>query len=378
MELEILQENLNRGLGVVTRVLTSRPQMAILSNILLKAQTGRLEIIASNLETTIITTVGAKVEKAGEFTVPGRTFAELCAGLSAEKLTLVSSEGSMSISGGKFKGKMAGTPAAEFPKVVADDSAGVVIGLEKKDFQRGVGRTVIASATDESRAVLTGVLFSLAEGLLTMAATDGFRLSVEKIKAKGPARELKFIVPAKALTEVNRLLEESGDFKLTYLEDSGQVVFDLGEKKIFTRLISGNFPDFEKIIPANSTVQLTTTTEELSKAIKLASIFARDSANIVKLKIAPRSSGTQNSKLKISANAPEVGENESEIDVTMEKGGDEEFAVAFNYRYLLDLFAAVGNTEISIEFNGPLAAGVFRLPKDSNFLHIIMPVRVQG
>ena len=83
-------------------------------------------------------------------------------------------------------------------------------------------------------------------------------------------------------------------------------------------------------------------------------------------------------KLKISANAPEVGENESEMDVTMEKGGDEEFAVAFNYRYLLDLFAAVGNTEISIEFNGSLAAGVFKLPKDANFLHIIMPVRVQG
>lgn len=372
MELEILQENLNRGLAAVSRVLAGRPQIAILSNILLKAKSGQLEIIASNLETTITAVVGAKVDKQGEFTVPGRTFQELCAGLSADKLTLINTEGSMSISGGKFKGKISGTPATEFPQVITDnDSGGVVIEVDKKDFQAGVGKVVFAAATDESRAVLTGVLFNFSESTLTMAATDGFRLSVVKIKAKESKGEYKFIVPAKALIEVNRLLEDGSEFKLVYLPDSSQVVFDLGEIKIYSRLIAGNFPDFEKIIPASSTMQLATTTEELSKAIKLASIFARDSANIVKLKI-------EDKNLKVSANAPEVGENETEIDVTTEKGDKEEFMIAFNYRYLLDLFSGLGNTELTIEFNGPLTAGVFKLPKDSNFLHIIMPVRVQG
>lgn len=372
MELEILQENLNRGLSIVSRVLASRPQMAILSNILLKTEAGRLQITASNLETTITTTIGAKIVSAGEFTVPGRTLLELVAGLSAEKLTLLQKDGVLAISGGKFKGKIAGMPATEFPKLTEDKKDGVVWTIDKKAFQNGVSRVLFAAASDESRAVLTGVLFRANADSLVLAATDGFRLSVGKIRTKGKELENGFIIPAKALAEASRLLEGDGEFKLVYLPDSNQIVFDLEESKIYSRLIAGNFPDYEKIIPSNSTTKIVSTTEELAKAVKLASIFARDSANIVKLKV-------RGAKLKISANAPEVGENETEIDIAVEKGADEEeFIIAFNYRYLLDLFASVGNTELTVEFNGPLAAGIFRLPSDPHFLHIIMPVRVQG
>ncbi|MCL4397926.1 DNA polymerase III subunit beta [Patescibacteria group bacterium] len=376
MELEVLQENLNRGLNTVARVLASRPQVAILSNILLRTETGQLQITASNLETTIMTSIGAKIEAAGEYTVPGRTFLELVAGLPAEKLTISQKDGVLTLSGGKFKGKIAGTPATEFPKLVPEEKTKAQWKIDKKAFQEGVSKVAFAAGQDESRAVLTGVLFSSDEVGLTLAATDGFRLSVNKIPAEGGQKETKFIIPAKTLAEVNRLLgEEKGEnekaFLMIYLPEINQVAFDLGEIKIYSRLIAGNFPDYEKIIPANSTIQVTAATEEFSKAIKLASIFARDSANIVKLKI-------DKGKLKISANAPEVGENESEIDITVKKGADEEFVVAFNYRYLLDLFVAVGSTELIIDFNGPLTAGVFRLPKDDNFLHIIMPVRVQG
>jgi len=134
-----------------------------------------------------------------------------------------------------------------------------------------------------------------------------------------------------------------------------------------------NFPNFEKIIPAESSVRIKIPSEELLKGIRLAAIFARDSANIVKLKIA-------GSKLKIMANAAQVGENESEIDIEVDKGSGEDFQIAFNFRYLLDFLTSLGSkaADVTIDFTTPLAPGVFHLPSDKNFLHLIMPVRVQG
>lgn len=378
MKLEILQENLSRGLNLVSRVLATRPQMAILSNILLRTKNGQLEITASNLETTVTTTIGAKIETQGEFTVPGRTILEVVSGLAAEKLSLELDEGSLLISGGKFKAKLAGTPASEFPKLTETATAGGLSWkFEKKTFLEAIGRTVFSAATDESRAVLTGVLFNAGKGGLTLAATDGFRLSVVKLPFRSQ-EEVKFILPAKTLLEVSRILNEGKEkdtkepeISLSVLSESNQVIFDLGEVKIYSRLIAGSFPDYEKIIPPNSMIKITVISEELLKSIKLSAVFARDAANIVKLKI-------KNQKLKISANAAQVGENESEMDIQTEKGGEEEFAIAFNYRYLLDLLNSVNSLEITAEFTGPLASGVFRLPKDENFLHLIMPVRVQS
>lgn len=381
MKLEILQENLSRGINTVGRILTNRPSMPILVNVLLKATAGQLEIIASNLETTMTISVGAKVEKPGEFTVPGRTFLETVNGLPAEKIVLELTEGLLTLSGGKFKGKLNGMPSAEFPKLleeVAGKKATASWELDKNIFQKVIGRLVFCAATDDSRAVLTGVFFVSSASGLTLAAADGFRLSADKITTAKNNSEARFIVPAKALNEISRILgeeksssETQKNFKLDFFEEKNEVVFTLEEVKIISRLIAGNFPDYEKIIPPNSVTQIITTTSELIKAVKLAAIFARDSANIVKLKI-------EKGKLKISANAPQVGENESEVEIKIEKGGEEELAIAFNYRYLLDLLTSLGETELIMEFNGPLASGVFKIPGEENFLHLIMPVRVQS
>ena len=382
MKLEILQENLSRGISSVCRILTSHPQIPILANVLFKASMGQLEIVASNLETTIVVGVGAKVEKTGEFTVPGRSILEMVNGLSADKLDLELKEGFLALSGGKFKGKLSGTPAAEFPKLFEGESANkqtAVWEINKTEFQTVVGRLAFAAAADESRAVLTGVVIKSDKNGLVLAATDGFRLSVDQIKTSRENKdELKFILPARALNEVARVLgeEKNNDenkkvFRLVYFEEKNEVVFEMGDTKIISRLIAGNFPDYEKIIPSSSQIKIVSTTGELSKAVRLAAIFARESANIVKLRL-------EKGKLKISANAPQVGENESEMDVTLEKGGGEEFSIAFNYRYLLDLFSCLEETEICLGFNGPLTSGVFTVSKHPSFLHIIMPVRVQA
>ncbi|MBI3887505.1 DNA polymerase III subunit beta [Candidatus Microgenomates bacterium] len=369
MKLELLQENLKTGLSIVSRVIASHPQIPILTNVLLKASSGELEIVASNTETTISTKIGAKVEISGEFTVPGKMFVELIGGLSLEKISLVVNDGILEVSGGKFKAKINGTPASEFPKLANLENE-TKWEINVAAFQSVLGQTVFCSAMDESRAVLTGVLFRFEGANLILAATDGFRLSVNKIPFTGDKSEAKFIVPSKTLTEVCRLLTGKS-FVLNYSALSNQVVFDFGDTKIYSRLISGNFPDFEKIIPSTSILKVDISTEELNRSVKIASVFARESSNILKFVIGK-------GKFSVMANSSQTGENENEIEVVFEKGEGEDFVIAFNYKYLSDLLNNINSSNITMEFNGPLASGVFRLPKDPNFLHIIMPVRVQN
>ncbi|MCL4389979.1 MAG: DNA polymerase III subunit beta [Patescibacteria group bacterium] len=372
MKLEVLQENLNHGLTQTTRVLANKPQVAILSHVLLKTGDGKLIIITSNQETTIVTQIGAKIIAPGQFTVPGRTFFEIISSLSAEKVTLELNGQSLSVKTGNFSAKINGTPATEYPNRLPEKTSQVAPWtIGSKELMDVITKTVFCTSSDESRAALTGVLLQpTADDDLTLAAADGFRLSVLKIKTK---LKDKFIVPAKALNEVAKVLSEvkqEEEINIFFLDQSHQILFDFGEIKIYSHLISGNFPEFEKIIPSNFDIRITTEAREFSKTIRLASIFARESANIIKLKI-------KNQKLVVSANAPEVGENESEMDVKTE-GTNGEFSIAFNYRYLQEFLAAIGgNGEIIMEFSGPTAPGTFRFAPDLDFLHIIMPVRVQ-
>lgn len=377
MKLEILQENFSRGLSIVCRTLSTKPQMPILSHVLLTAKSGQLSLTVSNLETTTVVTVGAKVETAGDFTVPAKTLLEIVNSLSAEKVSLEVIEGVLSLACGRFKAKINGVPATEFPQILGagvTGQDGSSWEIDRSAFLAAVSRVSFVAATDESRAVLTGILFRPRASGIILAATDGFRLSVVTIDkiAAGKVGE-DFIVSAKALGEAAKILNDSKaeTLKVKLLPETNEIFFDFGEIKIYSRLIAGNYPDFEKIIPPNSIIKIVVSAEELLKLTRLAAIFARDSANIVKLKI-------KNSKLKISANAPQVGENEGEMDIQTEKDDNEEFVIAFNYRYLLDLLACISAGELTVEFTSSLAAGVFRLPKDPNFLHIIMPVRVQN
>ncbi|MBI4100017.1 DNA polymerase III subunit beta [Candidatus Microgenomates bacterium] len=380
MKLELLSENLASALTALSRIIVTKPQVPILANILLAAHDGKLTLTASNLETSLIVTIGAKVETAGDFTVPGRTFAEIVSSLSAEKILLEVVDGSLKIKGGGAVARINGLAATEFPQISADSALkqGFVWNLNHLDLLSTLNLTCFSAAADEGRAALTGVLFKPIGKGLTLVATDGFRLSVAtqdmaSVSPKDGPNSV--IVPARSLAELTRHLaetkpsKEAPDFKMCFSKTENQVFFDLGATQIISSLIAGNFPDYEKIIPATSNLKIITTAEELSKAVRLASIFARDSANIVKLK-------TEKGKLKIAANAAQVGENESAVDAEI-TGDQDDFAIAFNYRYLLD-FLGVVSGEVALEFSGPIAPGVFKSVKNSHFLHLIMPVRVQA
>lgn len=373
MKFEILQENLNYALNLISRILVSKPQLPILSHLLLAASDNKLTLTGSNQETTMVTEIGAKVVTPGQFTLPGRTLSEIISSLTADRITLELSGSMMAVSAGGFKATINGTPASEYPSLVPSSSSKTVSWeVGAADFGSLVTKTVFSAATDEGRAVLTGVLFKLVDDRLTVAATDGFRLS--KVQSEKVSQQTKsdLVIPAKTLLEIARILTETkiDKVKINLVEESNQITFDLGETKVYSSLIAGNFPDFEKIIPAKAAYTLSLDADQFLKAVKLSSIFARESANIVKLKL-------NNDILVISANAPQVGENESEVEVKR-SGEREDLAIAFNFHYLLDFLSAAGLGEMIIELTGPTAPGVFKTASDPNFLHLIMPVRVQS
>lgn len=369
MKIQILQENLNRGLNITSRSISTKAQLPILANVLLKTDKSRLQISATNLETGVALWLGAKVEKEGEITIPAKILTEIVASLPPEKINLEVEGNSLKISSPGYEATLNGIPATEFPKSPAY-SPGTLLSLPSKKLLEAINQVAFAAATDEGRPILTGVLFKLQEKKLSLVATDGYRLSLKTIELETPAKEeVSLLLPAKTLMEVGRIItdEKAQIVQMGFTKEQNQVVFVFADLELFSRVIEGEFPDYLKIIPQSFSTKVLLDRENFTRAVKVVSIFARDSANIVKLKVGK-------SLLEISANSPQVGENKNSLEAKLE---GEENEIAFNYRFVQGFLGAVSQPEISLEITGPLNPGVFRTIGDESFLHIIMPVRLQ-
>lgn len=369
MKLTVLQENLSRGISCVERFISSKTQLPVLSNIFLKTENGRLKLQATNLETGITLWLGAKIEKEGGTTIPARIFSEFLSSLPKEKVSLQLEENLLKVTCGPFSASFTSIPATEFPPLPSLGEKKPDIVFPSSSFFPAITKVSFAAAHDEGRPVLTGVKFEPKNEKLTLVATDGYRLSVEEFKEKKVKISSPLIIPARSLLEVLRIVGEKKEEEigLSFTEKGNQVIFSLPEAEIVTRLIEGEFPEYRKIIPTSFSTKVVLEKESFLKALKVAAIFARDSANIVRFKV-------EKDALTISANSPQVGENETKVEAKVE---GEEQKIAFNCRFLLEFLANLEGEEITFEMTGPLNPGVFKTPKDPSYLHIIMPVRVQ-
>jgi len=373
MKLQVLQENLNSGLLTASRTISSKAQLPILSNVLLKATKEGLQILATNLETGVNIKIGAKIDKEGEITIPAKIFTEIVSSLSTERIDLEVVENTLKLTTNSYQATLNGLPATEFPKF-PNYSSEDLFSLPAEKLLEAINQVAFAAATDDSRPILTGILFELEGKDLSLVATDGYRLSLKKVEVNSPVKEkISLIIPARSLIEVSRVLEEEKEkkekiLKMGFTKEQNQVVFVFPEIELFSRVIEGTFPDYQKIIPNSFTTKLILDREIFSREVKVVSIFARDSANIIKFKI-------QKDLLEMSANSPQIGENKSSLEIKQE---GEEGEIAFNFRFLQGFLSAVNVQEISLEINGPLNPGVFRGVSDDSFLHIIMPVRLQS
>lgn len=383
MKLSLLQENLAKGVNTVSRMVTGKTQLPVLANILLKTEQGKIRLSTTNLETGMNLWLGSKVEEKGKITIPARMFGELVGALPQDTVTIEAKEEKLKLECGKVKAMINGIAAEEFPQMptMKKEGAGAKFKLKAAELLTAVKQVAFAAGTDEGRPIFTGVKLELRGKEMRLAATDGYRLSVKKLSGViGSKEEKELVVPAKALMEMGKIVaagdgeaaagQKQREVEVAVTDEETQMILAIHqpmEVEIVTRLIEGDFPDFDKIIPASSKTKMELDKEELLRAVRTAAIFARDSANIVKFKI-------EGERLKVSANAPQIGENEVELEG---KKSGEDGEIAFNCRYLLELLTAVEGERLRLETGGTLSPGVFRMLGDESFLHIIMPVRVQ-
>lgn len=376
MKISLLQENLAKGLGLVSKIVSSRVQLPVLANILIATDKGKLKLSATNLETGMNLWLGGKMEQEGKLTIPAKIFFEVVGSLPQETVLLEKEGEGLKISCGRFKSKINGIAAEEFPVLPSLRDGKKIketFHLEKGVIENSLRQVIMAAATDESRPIFTGVKMEIGEKKLRMAATDGYRLSVKTVDGISGLKTHKgFVVPARALIELGRALAVSetveGDVVIAATEEERQLILAFGEVEVVTRMLEGEFPDFDKIIPISHTTSITVETEELFQAVRAAAIFAKDSANIVRFKVSDKG-------LLISANTPQVGENE--VELSGKKSG-EDTEIAFNSRYLLEMLNVIEVKELGLEVSGPLNPGVFKSKEDAGQIYIIMPVRVQG
>ncbi|MCL4354881.1 DNA polymerase III subunit beta [Patescibacteria group bacterium] len=370
MRFVFLTENLQKKLSFLNHAISGRSSLPILSNFLLEAKKGKLRISATDLEIGVIVETPANIEEEGEITIPAKTFSDLLSNIDEEKITIKLVGTNLDVKGKKMHSVFQTMPAEEFPKLY--ENKGQKIGtIKRKIIEEEFPRVVFSASQDSGRPALSGVLMSRGDKGLEIVATDGYRLSLKKglavdLKAEGESGTL--LVPARVIREVIGLKDEGEDVEVFLSKENNQVVFKQADSILIGRLIEAEYPNYAKIIPASFSVSTTFNREEMLGAVKMCSVFARETANIIKLNI-------DKEKIVVSANTPSVGENTVDIEA---KTDGETSEIAFNARYLLEALSVLGGEEIIFEMSGPLSPGVFRIKKDPTFLHLIMPIRVQN
>jgi DNA polymerase-3 subunit beta len=368
MKLSIAKDQIIHGLQAVQNVVSTRTTLPILSNVLMRAEGKQLELTATDLDVTIACGVEAQVKKAGATTLPVKKLFGIVRELGNSEVDLeVDEKNVCSIRSAASFYKINGLSAEEFPPMpkFKEDKK---VALPQDTVRTMLRKTSFAISTDESRYVLNGIFLSLKEHKMTMVATDGRRLALVDEEVEISEKSYgEFIVPAKAVNELGRLLQETGDVEIKYAEN--QAAFSLKDEKGFsvlvvTKLIEGNYPNYRQVIPAETKERVALSREEFLHALRRAEIMTSEKSNSVKLTFSKNN-------LAITANSPDVGEARESLAINY-KG--KEMAIAFNPRYMIDPLNALTNDEVFIELIDELSPGVLKI--NGPFLYVVMPMRL--
>ena len=379
MKVNVLQENLARGLGIVSRAVSPRSTLPVLGNILMATDEGRLRLSATNLELGITCWIGAKILEEGSTTVPARTFVDLVGTLSDKQVDMdlnVRTQ-TLNLRCGASNTDLKCIDAQEFPPMpVLDYSQGLQLNVA--DLKEMIQQVVFAASTDDARPILTGVLVTVTENLITMAAADGFRLSVRRASLSSPVpRPISAVIPARALSELARIASD-GDQSLTMVLPSGrgQVVFRLRDAELVSQLIEGAFPDYEQLIPRRCETRAVLSTAMFLKACKQAEIFAREGSHIARISITPGGE-LQPGTVEISGQSEETGSNQNLVDASIEGPA---LLIAFNVRFLREVLDVIKTPNVAVETTKDTSPGVIRpvggQDGQGEFLHVIMPMHL--
>ena len=365
MKFSVAKEKLLEGLQQVQNVVSTRTTLPILSNVLLQAHGDEIHLTTTDLDVGVRGSCEADVEKEGATTLPARRLFNIVRELPSSEIQIdVNGKNAASIRSGQSFFKILGLPEEEFPPLTKFEDAKVVT-IRQKDLRDGLRKTSYAISTDETRYVLNGVLFSFKENKLTLVATDGRRLAMVEIELEFPrSHEADFIVPTKAVTELQRLLGDDGEIKVSM--GSGQIAFDLNKTLLVSKLIEGNYPNYRQVIPAEAKERIKLERETFLNSLRRVSLLASDKSNSIKLKFSKNN-------IDITANTPEVGEAKESLPVQY-KGRD--FSIAFNPEFLMAPLRALAEDEVFLDLIDEMSPGVLKI--QTPFLYVLMPMRISS
>lgn len=365
MKLTLLQKDFAQKLTIVNRFVSSRAQLPILSNLKLKTDKSKLLIYATNLEMSICMKLGANTEADGEITLPARVLHDLVASIASDQIMIESVGENVKIVSEESSSSLSGMNTSDFP-TIPDTVVGETIEINATEFSKALASVLYSASLDDTRPALAGILFIFKGNTLSLVSSDGFRLSKFDITSDTNFPESKVILPKHAISEVGKLITNL-DKNITFSLDveNNQVVFDLGDAIISSRVIEGEYPTFEKIIPHSFAVKVNIDRETFLKHIKSAAVFAREGSSIINLSV-------EESEVVITAESSRIGSHMSRINAKVE---GESASINFNYRYIEEFLNAVKGDDIILELTNSSSAGVFKDSKLTNYLHLIMPVR---
>ncbi len=361
MDLQVTQENFAKALNTVARVATSKSTLPILSNILLKVVGNRLSLSATNLDIAITQFVGSKVAAKGSLTVPARLTQDFVNNLPSGTVTISQQDHKIQIKTESYESTINGVAADEFP-VMPAITDGVSWKVPAQDFKKTLAQVVIAASSDEARPVLTGVIIQNNDKLF-VASTDSYRLAEKALPSI--KEKVNILVPATAIQEVVRIIGDSTS-ELQITHDEQQVLFAIDDVQLVARLIEGSYPDYQKLIPNKFENIATVDRAELINITKVSSLFARENAGSITLKIDAKAKS-----LTVHSIASQLGENSASTAAKVTGSGE----ITLNSRYLLEGLQAFTEQDVNICFNGKLEPIILKGDKDQTYTHIVMPLK---
>jgi DNA polymerase-3 subunit beta len=368
MKLTISQADLSYAIAVAKPAVSTRSTLPVLSNLLLSAVGNTLTVSATNLSIGIRVTVPATVKQPGSTTLPARLLGDWVAGMPAGDISLTESNHKVALACGRSRSTMHAIDPAEYP--LLPDVPDGAISLEPATLRRLIELSTFAASEDDSRPSLTAVLTTLAAGRLTMAATDGYRLSVAWAQAGDG--EFSGLIPAAALNEVARVLAKADSVSISADKSRAAFVMTAGDSQVMivSQLVDAKFPDYKAIIPTNSTTTVTLDTTALARHVKVSGLFAGETADRILLEIVPAYADTP-SHINVSAISAQVGDSQSDVDANVIGPG---LTIALNGKYLAQALAAVAGP-VTLGFTQATRPAMLSTP-DSAFTHVIMPMQL--
>lgn len=361
MKISCLQENLSKGLGVVSRLVATKSSLEILSYILLSVDDGRLKLSATNLEMGINYKIGGKIDKEGSITLPARLFSDLINQLPSGKLDIVLDGDTVSVKSSNYSSHIKGLPADDFP-LIPKIKEGKVLSINATEFKEAVNSVVFASAINDTRPALNGVYIKTDKNKMYLVATDSYRLAEKKIDVKN-SKNIEVIVPVRSMQELVRIIGEY-DGNVDIYANENQVMFVTPDFEFISRLVEGKFPDYQQIIPTATETKVVCNAEEFLNIIKVASLFSEESA--VSLSANPKG------KLTAYSSSSQFGDSTGNCEAEVE---GKEIEIVFNSKYIIDLLTIINSGKVELSLNGKLNPGLFKKKGDQSFRYVIMPLR---